>query len=126
MFLEWLEKYGPDKIILGADCNNRKIATNGWLDESDVDVVDFIKTYQSKGITNVICTDISKDGMLAGTSNILYKEILNEANVNLIASGGVSNVEDLHKLVELGCEGAILGKAIYEGRITLKELETLC
>ncbi len=126
LFLEWLETYGADKIILGADCSNRKISTNGWLNQSDLDVVDFIKEYESKGIKNVICTDIAKDGMLAGTSNELYKEIMNESNVNLIASGGVSNMDDLYQLVDLGCEGAILGKAIYEGKITLIELQELC
>ncbi len=125
-FLEWLNKYGAEKIILGADCRNRKISTNGWLDKSDIDVVDFIKEYDSKGIKNVICTDIAKDGMLEGTSNKLYKEIMSESSVNLIASGGVSNMDDLYKLLELGCEGAILGKAIYEGKITLKQLQELC
>lgn len=125
-FLEWLNKYGPDKIILGADCNNRKISTNGWLDQSDIDVIDFIKTYESKGIQNVICTDIAKDGMLGGTSNELYQEIMSESNINLIASGGVSNMDDLYQLIALGCEGAILGKAIYEGKITLKQLQELC
>ncbi len=125
-FLEWLNIFGADKIILGADCFNRKISTNGWLDNSDIDVVDFIKDYESKGIKNVICTDIAKDGMLAGTSNELYKEIMSKSKVNLIVSGGVSNMDDLYKLIELGCEGAILGKAIYEGKISLKEIQKLC
>ncbi|NNL15564.1 MAG: 1-(5-phosphoribosyl)-5-[(5-phosphoribosylamino)methylideneamino]imidazole-4-carboxamide isomerase [Flavobacteriaceae bacterium] len=122
IFLKWLTKYGPEKIILGADCKNRKIATNGWLEESKIDVVDFIKDYESKGINYVICTDISKDGMLEGTSNELYKEIVSKSKVKLIASGGVSSISDLEKVKEIGCEGAILGKAIYEGNITLKEL----
>ena len=125
-FLQWLDQYGPDKIILGADCSNRKISTNGWLDKSDIDVVNFIIDYVSKGITNVICTDIAKDGMLSGTSNELYNDILSVSKVNLVASGGVSNMDDLHQLIALGCEGAILGKAIYEGNITLKELQELC
>lgn len=125
-FLEWLDKYGADKIILGADCSNRKISTNGWLDQSDIDVIDFIIDYVSKGIKHVICTDIAKDGMLAGTSNELYQEIMNKSKVNLIASGGVANMDDLYKLIDLGCEGAILGKAIYEGKITLKQLQKLC
>jgi phosphoribosylformimino-5-aminoimidazole carboxamide ribotide isomerase len=125
-FLEWLNKYGADKIILGADCSHRKISINGWLDSSELDVIDFIKEYETKGIKNVICTDIAKDGMLAGTSNALYQEIMSESKVNLIASGGVSNMDDLYQLIELGCEGAILGKAIYEGKITLKELQKLC
>ena len=126
VFLKWLSKYGSDKIILGADCKNRKIATNGWLEASELDVVDFIKNYESKGIDYVICTDIAKDGMLEGTSNELYKEIISKSDVKLIASGGVSSIRDLEKVKEIGCEGAILGKAIYEGNITLKELQKLC
>jgi phosphoribosylformimino-5-aminoimidazole carboxamide ribotide isomerase len=121
-FLEWLEKYGSEKIILGADANNRKIATQGWLESSEKDVVEFIAEYEQKGINYVVCTDIAKDGMLQGTSNELYQEILQKTNVKLIASGGVSSLEDLIKLKEIGCEGAIVGKAIYEGKILLKEL----
>lgn len=124
-FLNWLATYGSDKIILGADCLNRKVATNGWLKSSELDVLDFIKNYEAKGITNVICTDISKDGMLQGASNELYKEILKATNIGLIASGGVANIDDLVTLKEIGCEGAILGKAIYEGNITLKDLSLI-
>jgi phosphoribosylformimino-5-aminoimidazole carboxamide ribotide isomerase len=126
VFLNWLTLYGHEKIILGADCINRKIATNGWLETSENDVVDFIQAYETKGIRNVICTDISKDGMLQGTSNELYSEILKRTPVNLIASGGVSSIDDLIKVKEIGCEGAIVGKAFYEGKITLKELQELC
>jgi phosphoribosylformimino-5-aminoimidazole carboxamide ribotide isomerase len=126
IFGEWLKTYGPRKIILGADCMNRKIATHGWLETSELDVVDFIKDYENKGVEYVICTDISKDGMLLGTSNDLYVEIIAKTNVKLIASGGVSCFEDVEKLVEIGCEGAIIGKAIYENRITLKDLRKLC
>jgi len=126
IFSGWIAKYGADKIILGADCNNRKIATNGWLKESGIDVIDFIDSYQKKGIRNVICTDISKDGMLQGASNELYREIMKATGILLIASGGVSCMNDLYQLKELGCEGVILGKAIYEGNITLKELQQLC
>ncbi len=126
IFSGWIAKYGADKIILGADCNNRKIATNGWLKESEIDVIDFIDSYQKKGIRNVICTDISKDGMLQGASNELYREIMKATGILLIASGGVSCMNDLYQLKELGCEGVILGKAIYEGNITLKELQKLC
>ena len=122
LFLKWLSVYGPDKIILGADSHGRKIATQGWQQQSELDVVDFIAGYERKGVTNVICTDISKDGMLQGTSNELYAEILRETDVKLIASGGVSSVDDLTKAKELGCEGAIIGKALYEGRISLDEL----
>ena len=126
LFMEWITSYGSEKIILGADCNNRKIATQGWLESSDIDVVDFIQDYESKGVNYVICTDISKDGMLLGTSNDLYIEILNKTQIKLIASGGVASIQDLEKLIETGCEGAIIGKAIYEHKITLKELSKLC
>lgn len=125
-FKMWIQKYGSDKIILGADCHNRKIATSGWLETSELDVLDFIKQYEADNVSYVICTDIDKDGMLQGTSNDLYTEILEETNINLIASGGVSDIENLKALKELGCEGAIIGKAFYEGRITLKELSRLC
>ncbi len=125
LFLEWIKRYGSGKIILGADCLNRKIATQGWLENSETDVIDFISDYQEKGIEYVICTDISKDGMLEGASNDLYKEILEKTRVKLIASGGVSSLDDLIKLKELGCEGAIVGKAIYEGRIKLTELRII-
>ncbi|HXU25623.1 MAG TPA: 1-(5-phosphoribosyl)-5-[(5-phosphoribosylamino)methylideneamino]imidazole-4-carboxamide isomerase [Bacteroidia bacterium] len=126
LFLQWLLLYGADKIILGADCYNRKIATQGWIEKSELDVVDFIYEYETKGVKSVICTDINKDGMLQGTANELYAEILKKIKVNLIASGGVSSIKDLEKLKELGCEGAIIGKAIYEGNITLTELGNLC
>lgn len=123
IFKKWLTKYGNDKIILGADCIDRKIATHGWLETSDIDVIDFIKNYEKVGIKNIICTDVAKDGMLQGASLDLYQEILGKSAVNLIASGGVSKIEDLIRLKEIGCEGTILGKAIYENRISLKELE---
>lgn len=126
LFLEWLSRYGADKIILGADCRDRAIVTHGWLEKSTRNVLDFIANYELKGIRNVICTDVSKDGMLTGTSNELYAEILSKTPVNLIASGGVSGIEDLEKLKAMGCEGAIVGKAFYEGRITLEDLRKLC
>lgn len=123
VFKAWLKKYGSEKIILGADCKDRKIATNAWTVLAETDVLTFISNYEKEGASYVICTDISKDGMLAGTSNELYAEILENTNVKLIASGGVSCIEDLYLLQDLGCEGAILGKAFYEGKITLSELE---
>jgi phosphoribosylformimino-5-aminoimidazole carboxamide ribotide isomerase len=126
IFKGWLQQYGSDKIILGADCNDRKIATTGWLETSELDVVDFITGYEKEGINYVICTDIAKDGMLQGTSNELYKEILKKTNIKLIASGGVSCFNDLLLLQEIGCEGAIIGKAFYEGKLTLKQLQKLC
>ncbi len=125
LFKEWLATYGPDKIILGADANKGKIAINGWLKESNQDIIPFIKNYQKEGISYVISTDISKDGMLAGPSFDLYESILNEteSSLKLIASGGISTFQELPKLAALGCEGVIIGKAIYEQRISLKELE---
>ena len=124
IFENWIQSYGSDKIILGADCKNEKIAVSGWLEESDLDVIPFISKYQSKGIDYVICTDISKDGMLEGPSFDLYKRILSKVpSIKLIASGGISKFDELPKLAEMGCEGVIIGKAIYENRISLKELE---
>ena len=124
LFQEWISKYGSDKIILGADANNEKVAISGWLEESNEDLIPFIQNYQSKGIEYIICTDIAKDGMLEGPSFDLYKKILNQIpNIKLIASGGISTFDELPKLAEMGCEGTIIGKAIYENRITLKQLE---
>ncbi|EAQ40063.1 1-(5-phosphoribosyl)-5-[(5-phosphoribosylamino)methylideneamino] imidazole-4-carboxamide isomerase [Dokdonia sp. MED134] len=123
-FKSWLSKFGSDKIILGADAHHRKIAISGWLEESDDDVVEFINAYQKEGVSYVICTDISKDGMLEGPSFDLYQEILaSTPDLKLIASGGISTFDELPKLAEMGCEGTIIGKAIYENRITLKQLE---
>ncbi|QQQ28766.1 1-(5-phosphoribosyl)-5-[(5-phosphoribosylamino)methylideneamino]imidazole-4-carboxamide isomerase [Chryseobacterium indoltheticum] len=119
-----IQKYGTEKIILGADCENKKIKTSGWLEESNQDVIDFILNYQKNGIKNVICTDISKDGMLQGASEDLYAEILDKTNTKLIASGGISCIEDVSKMKEIGCSGTIIGKAIYEGNISLKQLES--
>jgi len=124
-FEKWIAEYGSDRIILGADANKEKVAVSGWLEDSNEDLVPFIKNYQSKGIQYVICTDIAKDGMLEGPSFDLYAKILTESRgIKLIASGGISTFDELPKLAELGCEGTIIGKAIYEGRISLKELET--
>lgn len=126
LFLEWVEKFGADKIILGADALNRKIATQGWLETSETDVVDFISEYKKNGIEYVISTDIEKDGMLNGPSIELYRDILKVAKVKLIASGGITTIEDVLELKKLGCEGAIIGKAIYENTINLKQLIKLC
>ena len=126
LMLEWLNRYGAEKIILGADCKNRKIATNGWLESSELDVLSFIQEYEKNGAKYSIVTDIDKDGMLAGPSFELYEEILSKSKTSLIASGGITTIEDVIKLKEMGCEGAIIGKAIYEGTIKLKELSELC
>jgi len=128
IFVSWIEKYGAQKIILGADFYpdsvGGKIAINGWQEESTLELIPFIKGYQEKGIQYVICTDISKDGMLQGPSFDVYKEILTEVkNVKLIASGGISTFDELPRLAENGCEGVIIGKAIYENKISLKQLE---
>lgn len=116
-------KYGPEKIILGADCENRKIKTSGWLEESDNDIIDFILEYQKKGMQTTICTDISKDGMLEGPSTGLYIEILHKTSLHLVASGGISGINDVYKMKEIGCSGTIIGKAIYEGKISLQQLQ---
>ncbi len=123
LFGQWLKTYGSTKIILGADAKYGKVAVNGWTEESTQEVIPFIQDYESKGVKYVICTDISKDGMLEGPSFGLYRTILENTDVKLIASGGVSTFEELPKLASLGCEGAIIGKAIYENRISLKQLE---
>lgn len=124
IFQSWLQKYGSEKIILGADAINRKIAVSGWMEDSDKEIIPFIQEFEDKGVKYVICTDISKDGMLEGPSFELYEEILAETNnISLIASGGISEFDELPKLKELGCEGVIIGKAIYENRISLKQLE---
>jgi phosphoribosylformimino-5-aminoimidazole carboxamide ribotide isomerase len=124
LFKEWISQYGSDKIILGADANNEKVAISGWLEESKEDLIPFIQSYQENGIQYVICTDIAKDGMLEGPSFELYQKIVSQTNgLKLIASGGISTFDELPKLAEIGCEGTIIGKAIYEGRITLKQLE---
>ena len=129
-FEGWISKYGTEKIILGADCQNGKIAISGWLEESNEDVIPFIKAYQKKRIQYVICTDISKDGMLEGPSFDLYKDIISECtnssrgqSIKLIASGGLSDISEVPILKELGCEGVIIGKAIYENKISLKQIK---
>ena len=124
IFEEWICSHGNEKIILGADFHGDYIATDGWLITSNYRLVDFVGSYQNKGIEYVICTDISKDGMLQGPSFDVYKNLLKEQpEIKLIASGGISAFEELPKLASMGCHGTIIGKAIYENRISLKELE---
>ena len=124
IFKGWLKTYGADKIILGADAQDEKVAISGWMEASQEDLIPFIASYKKEGVSYVICTDISKDGMLEGPSFDLYKRILEEVlGVNLIASGGISHFDELPKLAEMGCEGTIIGKAIYEQRISLEQLE---
>jgi phosphoribosylformimino-5-aminoimidazole carboxamide ribotide isomerase len=126
LFIEWLSKLGQEKLILGADCIDRKVSTGGWLENSDKEIISFISDYRSKGVKYAICTDIKKDGMLLGPSTGLYKEILDSVKINLIASGGISSIKDIEDVREVGCEGVIIGKAVYERKITLKELGNLC
>ena len=123
-FTNWLETYGSQKIILGADANNEKVAVGGWLEESKEELVPFIQKYVENGVRYVICTDISKDGMLEGPSFKLYQKILVQTpQIKLVASGGISTFDELPKLAEMGCEGTIIGKAIYEHKISMKQLE---
>lgn len=124
VFEQWISTYGSDKIILGADVQGDRIATNGWMETSEHRLVDFVQAYYKKGIQYIICTDISKDGMLQGPSFDVYQNLLQEqSGIKLIASGGISTYEELPKLAAFGCEGTIIGKAIYENRISLNELE---
>ncbi len=122
-FIHWIEKYGPGKIILGADAKDKKIAVSGWQEVSELPILDFIESYTKEGIQKVISTDISRDGMLSGPSTDLYQEILEKfPKLELIASGGISSMDDIYRLNEMGVPGIITGKAIYENRITLAEI----
>lgn len=124
LFIEWLNHYGADKIILGADTRNGKIATSGWVNDSDNDIIPFIHDYVEKGITQVISTDIDVDGTLTGPSVNLYKTIMDKIpKVSVIASGGVSSIADIELLDNINIPAVIVGKAIYEGTISLKEIQ---
>jgi phosphoribosylformimino-5-aminoimidazole carboxamide ribotide isomerase len=126
IFSSWVSRFGGDKIILGADVKDEKIAVGGWTETTEHDLIPFIKKYVKQGINKVICTDISKDGMLQGTALELYKKILDaQPDLYLIASGGVSSIKDVEQLHEATIPAVIIGKAIYEGRIKLKELTHL-
>jgi phosphoribosylformimino-5-aminoimidazole carboxamide ribotide isomerase len=123
LFLEWLAKFGAKNILLGADVRNENIAVGGWTETTNLHIIDFLRTYTSAGVNQVFCTDISKDGKLQGISVDLYKKILhNFPDLHLIASGGVSNLQDLEQAKSIGCSGVIVGKAFYENRISLAEL----
>ena len=126
LFLQWLGRYGAEKLILGADSHHRMIMTQGWQEGSEIEVIAFIQDYVKQGVKYVIPTDIARDGMLAGPSLDLYKEMLDLTDINLIASGGVSSLDDVRQLQKIGCEGVIIGKAIYEGLISLNDLQELC
>ena len=123
LFSEWIEEYGVDKFFLGADVKEENIAIAGWTETTDMDVYGFINKYLAKGNVNIFCTDVSKDGLLQGPSVDLYKNIISKfPQIELTASGGVSTMADLHSLQSIGCKGVIIGKAIYEGKITLENL----
>ena len=125
IFKRWLVEYGSDKIILGADVKADRIAVSGWMETSDESIVPFVKKYQETGVDYVVCTDISKDGMLEGPAFVLYESLLSACpEIKLIASGGVSDISELSLLADLGCNGVIIGKAIYEKKISLKRLES--
>ncbi len=122
-FISWIEKYGANQFLLGADVKEEKIAVAGWLETTDIGIYDFIENYVQKGIRQLFCTDVSKDGKLEGPAIDLYKNIITQfPSLQFIASGGVACMDDLVELKEIGCAGAIVGKAIYEGRISVKEI----
>jgi phosphoribosylformimino-5-aminoimidazole carboxamide ribotide isomerase len=124
-FKSWLSKYGVDKFFIGADVRDRKIMTGGWIDATAIDLFDFIEMYIKLGFNHFFCTDITKDGKLMGPALDLYKSLIVAfPSIHLVASGGVATIEDLHSLKEIGCKGAIVGKAIYEGKIELGQLST--
>lgn len=123
LYLDWLQKYGADSLILGADVRNGKVSINGWLEDSDLELTEFLTKYMQAGTRNVLCTEISKDGMLQGPAIDLYKQVMKaHPTCHLIASGGVSCIQDIEALQEAGIPAVVFGKAIYEGRIDLKEL----
>lgn len=125
LFSSWISRYGPHKFLLGADVRDKKISIHGWKEDTPIPVTDFIRNYTGKGIRQVFCTDISKDGKLEGPSTALYEEIIAEfPSLYFIASGGVSGIADLHALRDAGCSAAIVGKAIYENRISLQDLKS--
>lgn len=125
LFVQWLQQFGADKFLLGADVKDEKIAVGGWLETTEINIYDFIKKYIGHGVKQIFCTDVSKDGKLEGPSTVLYQNIITRfPDLYFIASGGVSSIADLNDLERIGCSAAIVGKAIYENRISLDELKT--
>jgi phosphoribosylformimino-5-aminoimidazole carboxamide ribotide isomerase len=123
-FVKWLFVFGADKFLLGADVKEEKIAVSGWLEKTDIWIYDFMQKYIEHGVQQIFCTDVSKDGKLEGPAIELYKNIITKfPELFFIASGGVSSLKDLEELKEIGCKGVIVGKAIYENRISLKNLQ---
>jgi phosphoribosylformimino-5-aminoimidazole carboxamide ribotide isomerase len=125
-FTAWINAFGAGKFLLGADVKNEKITVSGWLEQTNIWIYDFLEKYIAKGVTQIFCTDVSKDGALEGPAVDLYKSIVEKfPGLHFIASGGVSTLDDVYKLAEIGCKGVIIGKAIYEGRIKLQELKNI-
>jgi phosphoribosylformimino-5-aminoimidazole carboxamide ribotide isomerase len=126
LFFGWVKKYGPEKIFLGADVKEEKIAVGGWLETTPLSVFDFLEQNVRQCVQHIFCTDIAKDGLLQGPSVKLYRQILERfPDIDFVASGGVSNLQDVETLREIGCSGAIIGKAIYEGNITMQQLKSI-
>lgn len=125
-FVSWLKKYGPEKFLLGADVKDEKIAVHGWQQTTDIWIYDFIEKYIQRGVQQIFCTDVAKDGAMQGPSIELYKSIIEKfPQLYFIASGGVSSVDDIYQLKAIGCKGIIIGKAIYEGKISLTDLQKI-
>ena len=123
-FFAWLDEFGGEKILLGADVKNEKLAINGWQTATEIEIIEFLREYAARGVTQTFVTDIAKDGLLQGSANELYAKIVREIpKVKLIASGGVAKIEDIDELEKIGCAGVIVGKAIYENKIKLEEME---
>lgn len=126
LFVSWLDIYGADKFLVGADVKEEKIAIGGWLETTEIDIYTFIQSYLANGIQQLFCTDVSKDGKLEGPSTELYQKIIQRfPKLHFIASGGVATMDDLEELKRIGCQGVIIGKAIYEGRIDLADLKNI-
>jgi len=124
-FVQWLQKFGADKFLLGADVKKEKLTISGWTEQTEIWIYDFIEDYRQQGINQIFCTDVAKDGALEGPSTELYKSIIEKfPELHFIASGGVSSMDDVYALQDIGCKGVIIGKAIYEGRIQLADLKS--
>ena len=125
-FVNWLQKWGAEKFFLGADVKGEKLTISGWMEQTEIWIYDFIEDYLQQGVKQIFCTDVSKDGALEGPSIELYKNVVEKfPDLHFIASGGVSSLDDVYQLRDIDCKGAIIGKAIYEGRVQLKDLKKL-
>ena len=125
-FVSWLQQWGAERFLLGADVKNEKLTISGWTEQTEIWIYDFLEEYMAKGVQQVFCTDVSKDGALQGPATELYKSIIEKfPALHFIASGGVSSIDDVYRLQEIGCKGVIVGKAIYEGRIQMADLKKI-